>query len=74
VAEQAMTLIAQWATKIAEVVLKLLHTIKNLMPLLRHLDEVFSALKGAMDIPSSGRPHRPTSQSAISRALGGVGR
>jgi hypothetical protein len=70
VAEQAMTMIAEWVTKIADLVLKLLHTIKNLMPLLRHLDEVFSALKGAMDAPSSGASHRPTGQSAISRALG----
>ncbi|MBA2472674.1 MAG: hypothetical protein H0V41_10705 [Pseudonocardiales bacterium] len=49
VAEQAMTLIAEWATKIAELILKLLRTIKNLMPLLRHLDEVFSTLHDAMD-------------------------
>jgi uncharacterized protein YukE len=54
VAEQAMTLIAEWATKIAELIRKLLRTIKNLMPLLRHLDEVFSALKKAMDAQSSG--------------------
>jgi uncharacterized protein YukE len=73
VAEQAMTLIAQWATKIAELLLKLVHTIKNLMPLLRHLDEVFSALREAMGVPSSVSPHRAAGQSAISRALGGVG-
>ena len=54
VAEQAMTLIAEWATKIAELIRKLLRTIKNLMPLLRHLDGVFSALKKAMDAQSSG--------------------
>jgi hypothetical protein len=69
VAEQAMSLIAEWATKISELILKLLRTIKNLMPLLRHLDEVFSALKDAMDAPSRGAPHRPTGQSAISRAV-----
>jgi uncharacterized protein YukE len=74
VAEQAMTLIAEWSTKIAELILKLLRTIKNLMPLLRHLDEVCSALKDAMDASSSGGPHRSASQSAISRALGDVGR
>lgn len=49
VAEQAMSLIAEWATKIADLIVKLLNTIKNLMPLLRHLDEIFSTLKDAMD-------------------------
>jgi len=72
VAEQAMTLIAEWATKISELILKLLRTIKNLMPLLRHLDEVFSALSDAMNA-QPGSSHRPAGQSAISRALGGVG-
>ena len=71
VAEQAMTLIAEWATKIAELIRKLLRTIKNLMPLLRHLDEVFSALGDAMAAHPSGSPHRPTGRSAISRALDG---
>ncbi len=71
VAEQAMTLIAKWATKIAEMVLKLLNTIKNLMPLLRHLDEVFSALTTTMAAPAASGPHRPTSRSAISSALDG---
>ena len=71
VAEQAMTLIAQWATKIAELILKLLRTVKNLMPLLRHLDEVFSALRDALAAQPSGSPHRPTGRSAISCALDG---
>jgi hypothetical protein len=71
VAEQAMTLIAEWATKIAELIHKLLRTIKNLMPLLRHLDEVFSALSDAMAAHPSDSPHRPTGRSAISRALDG---
>jgi uncharacterized protein YukE len=71
VAEQAMTLIAEWATKIAELIRKLLRTIKNLMPLLRHLDEVFSALSDAMAAHPSGSPHRPTGRFAISRALDG---
>lgn len=71
VAEQAMTLIAEWAAKIAELILKLLRTIRNLMPLLRHLDEIFSALKDATSAQSRGSPHRPTGRSAISRALDG---
>jgi hypothetical protein len=49
VADQAMSLLAKWAIKIAELVLKLLRTVKALMPLLRHLDETFSALKDALD-------------------------
>jgi hypothetical protein len=69
VAEQAMTLIAEWATKIADLILKLLRTIKNVTPLLRHLNEVFSALKDAIAAPSSDSPHRPTGRSAISCAL-----
>jgi hypothetical protein len=73
VAEQAMTLTADWATKITELILKLLRTIKNLMPLLRHLDEVFSALRDAMDAQSSGL-HRSTGRSAVSRALGDLRR
>ncbi|MGH3546762.1 MAG: hypothetical protein ACRDQU_01260 [Pseudonocardiaceae bacterium] len=51
VAEQAMTLIAEWATKIAELIVKLLHTVKNLMPLLRHLDAIFSELRSAVTAP-----------------------
>lgn len=69
VAEQAMTLIAEWATKIAELILKLLRTIKNVTPLLRHLNEVFSALKDAIAAPPSDSPHRPTGRSALSCAL-----
>jgi uncharacterized protein YukE len=65
VAEQAITFIAKWAAKIAELVAKLLKAIKTLMPLLRHLDEIFSTLKEALDAqPASGR-------SALSRALDG---
>jgi uncharacterized protein YukE len=45
VAEQAMTLIARYAAEIAELVRKLLRTLKALMPLLRHLDEVLGALR-----------------------------
>jgi uncharacterized protein YukE len=71
VAEQAMTLIAEWAAKIAELMLKLLRTMKNLMPLLRHLDEGFSALRDAMATQPSGSPHPPTGRSTISRALDG---
>jgi hypothetical protein len=74
VAEQATSLIAKWAAKIAELVLKLLRTIKTLMPLLRHLDEIFNALKDALDaqrtctLLASG-PHPPSGRSAVSRAL-----
>ncbi len=65
VAEQALSFIAKWALKIAELVTKLLKTIKTLMPLLRHLDEIFRALKNALDDqPVPGR-------SALSRALDG---
>ncbi|MDQ2788500.1 MAG: hypothetical protein M3Y73_01835 [Actinomycetota bacterium] len=76
VAEQAISLIAGWATKIAELIVKLLHTVKNLMPLLRHLDEVFSALKNAMDVQSGKSSQasgigRPAGQSRLSRALDG---
>ncbi|HKR51026.1 MAG TPA: hypothetical protein VJT72_15855 [Pseudonocardiaceae bacterium] len=48
VAEQAISLIAKWAAKITELLTKLLRTIKALMPLLRHLDEIFDAIKKAM--------------------------
>lgn len=48
VAEQAISFIARWAVKIAELVAKLLRTIKTLMPLLRHLAEIFSTLQGAL--------------------------
>ena len=48
VAEQAINLIARWATKIADLITKLLRTIKALMPLLCHLDEIFDAIKKAM--------------------------
>ena len=48
VAEQAISLIAKWAAKIADLITKLLRTIKALMPLLRHLDEIFDAIKKAM--------------------------
>lgn len=44
VAEQAMSLIARWAVKIAELIGRLLRTIKTLMPLLRHLDEILSTV------------------------------
>ncbi|MGH3673431.1 MAG: WXG100 family type VII secretion target [Pseudonocardiaceae bacterium] len=44
VAEQAMSLIAQWAAKIAELISRLLRTIKALMPLLRHLDDILSTV------------------------------
>jgi hypothetical protein len=79
VAEQAVSKIAQWATKIAELVLELARTIKTLMPLLRHLYEIFNALKDALDAPpatavsASGRHHLP-GRSAISRALDGATR
>jgi hypothetical protein len=48
VAEQAISLIAKWAARIADLITKLLRTIKAIMPLLRHLDEIFSAIKKAM--------------------------
>ncbi len=48
VAQQAISLIAKWAAKIADLIINLLRTIKALMPLLRHLDEIFSAVKKAM--------------------------
>jgi hypothetical protein len=48
VAEQAISLIAKWAAKIAELITRLLRTIKALVPLLRHLDEIFGAIKKAM--------------------------
>ena len=44
VAEQAMSLIAQCAAAIAELISRLLRTIKALMPLLRHLDDIVSAV------------------------------
>jgi hypothetical protein len=47
VAEQAMTLIAECANEIAALIVKLLRSIKNLMPLLRHLNEAFSAITAA---------------------------
>ncbi|MGH3992517.1 MAG: hypothetical protein ACRDSN_08630, partial [Pseudonocardiaceae bacterium] len=43
-----ISLIAKWAAKIADLITKLLRTIKALMPLLRHLDEIFSAVKKAI--------------------------
>lgn len=64
VAEQAITFIAKWSAKIAELVLKLLRTIKTLMPLLRHLNEVLSAIKGALDVGSTSRA---TPYSAVGR-------
>lgn len=63
VAEQAITFIAKWAVKIAELVAKLLKTIKTLIPLLRHLDEIFNTLKEALDAPG---------RSSLSRALDGA--
>ena len=48
VAEQAISLIAKWAAKIADLITRLLCTVKALMPLLRHLDEIFDAIKKAM--------------------------
>jgi uncharacterized protein YukE len=63
VAEQAITFIAKWAVKIAELVAKLLRTIKTLMPLLRHLDEIFSTLREALHSQPALSP------SALSRAL-----
>ncbi|MGH4009879.1 MAG: WXG100 family type VII secretion target [Pseudonocardiaceae bacterium] len=48
VAQQAISLIAKWAAKIADLIVKLLRTIKALMPLLRHLDEIFDAIRKAM--------------------------
>ncbi|MGH3776606.1 MAG: WXG100 family type VII secretion target [Pseudonocardiaceae bacterium] len=47
IAEQAISLIAKWAAKIADLITKLLRTIKALIPLLQHLDEIFSAVKKA---------------------------
>ncbi|MGH3870083.1 MAG: hypothetical protein ACRDSR_00990 [Pseudonocardiaceae bacterium] len=49
VAEQAISLIAKWATKIADLITRLLRTIKALIPLLSHLDEILDAIKKAMD-------------------------
>ncbi|HEY6424640.1 MAG TPA: hypothetical protein VIY28_15620 [Pseudonocardiaceae bacterium] len=67
VAEQAMCLIAKWAAKIAELVLKLLRTIKTLMPLLRHLDEIFTAIKKAM--AAEGAPLTITALSSARNSL-----
>lgn len=55
VTEQAMSLIAKYATKIAELVSKLLRTIKTLTPLLRHLDEICSAISDAGDVSQPQR-------------------
>ncbi|MGH3992032.1 MAG: WXG100 family type VII secretion target [Pseudonocardiaceae bacterium] len=48
VAQQAISLIAKWAAKIADLITKLLRTIKALMPLLRHLEGIFDTIKNAM--------------------------
>lgn len=55
VAEQAISLIAKWAAKIADLIIKLLRTIKALMPLLHHLDEIFGAIKNALPEDTSAR-------------------
>jgi uncharacterized protein YukE len=51
IADQAMTLITRYAAEIAELVSKLLRTIKALMPLLRHLDEVLGTLRHGLARP-----------------------
>jgi uncharacterized protein YukE len=56
VAEQATVFIAKSAVKISELVMKLLRSIKTLMPLLRHLDEIFTILK---DTLTPGRRNSP---------------
>ncbi|MGH3899619.1 MAG: WXG100 family type VII secretion target [Pseudonocardiaceae bacterium] len=48
VAEQAISLIAKWAAKIADLITRLLRTVKALIPLLRHLDQIFDAIRKAM--------------------------
>ncbi|MDQ4011517.1 MAG: hypothetical protein M3228_12680 [Actinomycetota bacterium] len=50
VAEQAMCLIAKWAAKIADLIVKLLRTIKALMPLLGRLDQILNAIRAAMSV------------------------
>ena len=66
VAEQATMAIAKQAAEIAQLLLKLHKTITALLPLLRHLGEVFWMLKGALDTQHA------TNGSAISRALSGA--
>lgn len=49
VVAQATSAIAKWAARIAEIVRQLIRTINNLLPLLRHLDEVFASIRRADD-------------------------
>lgn len=66
VAEQATVAIAKQAVQIAQLLIKLHKTISTLMPLLRHLGEVFRTLQGALDaVHANGG-------SAISGALSGA--
>lgn len=66
VAEQATAAIAKVAADIAELLVKLHETITALLPLLRHLGEVFELLRSAL-----GTAHSPA-ESAISRTLSGA--
>jgi hypothetical protein len=65
VAEQATVAIAKQATEIAQLLLKLHKTISALLPLVRHLGEIFQMLQGAL------ATENPAQASAISRALSG---
>jgi uncharacterized protein YukE len=65
VAQQATVAIAKQATEIAKLLLKLHQTISALLPLLRHLGEIFQILRGALVAEQYPRG------SAISRALSG---
>jgi hypothetical protein len=65
VAEQATVAIAKQAAEIAQLLLKLQQTITALLPLVRHLGEVFQMLHGAL----AAEQH--SQASAISRALSG---
>lgn len=66
VAEQAAIAIAKQAAEIAQLLLKLHKTITALLPLVRHLGEVFTLLQGALAAVHS------TDGSPISRALSGA--
>lgn len=65
VAEQATAAIAKQAAEIAQLLLKLHQTITALLPLVRHLGEVFQMLQGAL--AAEQHPQAST----ISRALSG---
>jgi hypothetical protein len=66
VAEQATTLIASWAGKIARWLKALITSLRNLMPIIRHLGElieklrkILSRLRGEGREPEPGAPREP---------------